>query len=156
MTASPTFPLIRAQLEAVRRKVPNATAVGLRCPGRWAGEPTRSDGGQRYLIRQCDSPLAARLALREPAGEGTIRVLVTRLEDRDLGEDVLVRLAKRSLIPVDPWRIVPTLFQARQVDPRLAAHPWIADLLFESLPPGGYPPVPGGFLDAETVWPLLL
>lgn len=81
-----------------------------------------------YRIEQCDSPLAARIALLEDESEATVTVLVTGLPDHELGEDVLVRLAGRRLYPLDPWQIVKELFQAHAVDPRLRAHGWIADL----------------------------
>ena len=35
-------------------------------------------------------------------------------------------------------------------------HSWIAESLMSWIPAEGYPPVSGGFLDAETVWPILL
>ena len=73
-----------------------------------------------------------------------------------MSDDILVRLAKRQLFPVDPWQIVKSLFQAHAIDPRLTSHRFIADYLIDFIPDGGYPAVPGGFLAAETVWPILL
>src|SRR5262249_20622766 len=75
-------------------------------------------------------------------------------EERELSEDILLRLAKRRLFPIDSWQIVKTLFQAKVIDPRVRHYPWIADELLEGSP--SYPAAPGGFLDAETVWPILL
>ena len=43
-------------------------------------------------------------------------------------------------------------FRVRDVDPRLRAQRWLADLLIERLPVGGYPPAPGGMLDLDTAW----
>jgi hypothetical protein len=48
------------------------------------------------------------------------------------------------------------LFDAHAVDPRLTKHAWIAEALLELIPSEGYPAARGGFLDAETVWPLLM
>src|SRR5262249_34682912 len=48
------------------------------------------------------------------------------------------------------------LFQARTIDPRVTQHGWMAEYLLEAIPAEGFPPAPGGFLDAETVWPILL
>ena len=93
---------------------------------------------------------------RQKCDEQTTRILLTPLDQKDLSEDILLRLAKRRLFPVDSWQIVRSLFQARAIDPRLTRHGWIADALLESIPPEGYPVARGGFLDAETVWPLLL
>ncbi|MCA9081962.1 MAG: BREX-2 system phosphatase PglZ, partial [Planctomycetaceae bacterium] len=116
----------------------------------------RRDGDHGYAIHQCDSPLSFRLVLREPTDEQTTKVLITNLEEHDLGDDVLLRLAKRRLFQIDPWQIVRSLFDAHAVDPRLTRHSWIAESLLELIPNEGYPAARGGFLDAETVWPILL
>lgn len=107
------------------------------------------------MIEQCDSPLAMRVALRGDIALNTIKVLLTNLEDNDLGDDILMRLAKRRLVSINSWQIVKSLFGAKDVDPRLTQESWIAEILLELAPPRGYPPVAGGFLDAETVWPIL-
>ena len=73
-----------------------------------------------------------------------------------MSDDILVRLAKRQLFPIDSWQIVKSLFQAHAIDPRLTRHRWIADYLMQFIPEGGYPSVSGGFLDAETAWQILL
>jgi hypothetical protein len=153
---APSFGQIRARVQAVRRKVPDARAVGIQTPGRYAGERLRADGPETYRIEQCDSPLAARVALVDEEPGVTVTVLVTGLSDHELGEDVLVRLAGRKLYAIDSWQIVKELFQAQTVDPRLRSHGWIADRLLELAATTPPPPAPGGYLDAEAVWPLLL
>jgi hypothetical protein len=90
----------------------------------------------------------------EPGAKLT--VLVTSLSDHELGDDVLVRLARRQFHEINPWEIVKELFQAHAIDPRLRAHPWIAERLMDLAPTGSVAPTPGGYLDAEVVWPLLL
>lgn len=155
-TASPTFGQLKAQVAAIRQKVPQARVIGIRAAGRWTAPEERWDGEHSYLIRQCDSPLAMRLALREPADGATTKILITPLEEKDLSEDILLRLAKRRLFDIDSWQIVRSLFQANSVDPRLSRHGWIAELLLDLVPGDGYPAARGGFLDAEAVWPLLL
>lgn len=157
MTASgPTFTQIKAQVAAVRQKVPEAQAVGIRALGRWSGDKERRDGDQTYWIYQCDSPLAMRIALRERAEGPTTKVLVTDLEENEISQDILLRLAKRRLIEIDPWQIVKSLFQAHTVDPRISRQPWIAEALLESAATEAPLPAKGGFLDAEVVWSLLL
>jgi hypothetical protein len=157
MTATaPTFPQIKAQVAAIRRKVPDARVIGIRSSGRWTAERTRRDGDETYLIEQCDSPLAVRIALRGQDEPRTTKVVITSLDEKELGDDILVRLAKRQLFPVDPWQIVKSLFQAHAIDPRLTRQRWIADSLIEVIPDGGYPSAVGGFLDAESVWSILL
>ena len=155
-TASPTFSQLKAQVAAIRQKVPHARVIGIQSAGRWTADRQRRNGEHSYLIEQCDSPLAMRLALREPADEATTKILITPLEDKDLSQDILLRLAKRRLFPIDPWQIVCTLFQAQTVDPRLSQCGWIAEMLLDLAPAEGYPAARGGFLDADTVWPFLL
>jgi hypothetical protein len=153
---APTFSQIRAQVAAIRRKLPEARVIGIRAPGRWTGERIRLHGEETYVIEQCDSPLALRIALREDHGPATTKVLITGLDEKQLSDDILVRLTKRRLFPIDPWQIVKSLFQAHAIDPRLTRQRWIAEELMEWIPEGGYPAVSGGFLDAETAWPILL
>lgn len=155
-TASPTFSQIKAQVAAIRDKLPKARVIGIQSTARWSGQPVQQDGDHAYAIYQCDSPLEMRFALREPTNEATTKVLITSVDEKDLSDDILLRLAKRQLFPIKPWQIVRTLFNAHAIDPRLSAHPWIAEALLELIPPQGYPPARAGFLDAETVWPLLL
>jgi hypothetical protein len=100
--------------------------------------------------------LAIRVALRAEGGPSSTQVLITNLDEKELSDDILVRLAKRQLFPIDSWQIIKSLFQAHSIDPRLTRHRWIADYLMEFVPEAECPAVPGGFLDAESVWPLLL
>jgi hypothetical protein len=155
-TTAPTFSQIRAQVAAIRRKLPEARVIGIRAPGRWTGERIKRKGDETYWIEQCDSPLALRIALREEVGPSTTKVLITNLGEKQLSDDILVRLARRQLFPVDSWQIVKSLFQAHAIDPRLTRHRFIADYLIDFIPDSGYPAVSGGFLSAETVWPILL
>ena len=154
--AAPSFSQIKAKITAIRQKIPNANVIGIHSPGRWTDKSRWAEGSYEFAISQCDSPLAFRIALREPLPDGVTKVLITNLHDQDLGEDVLLRLAKRRLQEIDPWQIVRSLFDAHAVDPRLTAQPWIAEMLLESIPRDGFPAARGGFLDAETAWPLLL
>ena len=152
--AAPSLSQIKAKVASVRQKLPKAKVIGIHSPGRWTGDSATADG--EFSIFQCDSPLSFRMALREAVPEHATKVLITNLEDQDLGDDVLLRLAKRRLLQIDPWQIVRSLFDAQAIDPRLTQSTWIAESLLESIPPGGYSPARGGFLDAETVWPHLL
>lgn len=153
--ASPTFAQIKAQVAAIRKKLPGTKSVAIRSKAKWSGNSSYEDNGEVFQIHQCDSPLAMRLALRESGDEKTT-VLVTDLDDHDISDDILVRLKPRKLIPLDSWQIVKALFQVRAVDPRVTRHGWMADVLMDLIPPNGYPPVVTGFLDAETVWGIVL
>jgi hypothetical protein len=159
-----TFSQIKAQVTAIRQKVADAQVIGIRVQGRWTGDRIKQDESETYLIEQCDSPLAMRLALRtadfnpalNPDRDSTICVLLTSLDESELSDDILLRLTKRRLYPIDGWQIVKTLFQANSIDPRLLQTPWIANYLMDWVSPAGYPAASGGFLDAETAWAILL
>jgi len=153
--ASPTFAQIKAQVAAIRKKLPGTKSIAIRSKAKWSGKTSYEDNGEVFQIHQCDSPLAMRLALRESGDERTT-VLVTDLDDHDISDDILVRLKPRKLIPLDSWQIVKALFQVRAVDPRVTRYGWMADVLMDLIPPNGYPPVATGFLDAETVWGIVL
>lgn len=129
--------------------------VGVRSRDSWKGEYENQVNGVTYAVRQCDSPIAFRDALRQPK-PNAINVLVTGLSDNDLGLDSLLRLAGSRMLTIDRWQLVKDSFHARSVDPRISHHNWIAELLIDIKPAGGFSPVAGGFLDAETVWPLML
>ncbi|MFM9959991.1 MAG: BREX-2 system phosphatase PglZ [Planctomycetaceae bacterium] len=153
--AALTFKQIKAQLAAIRRKIPNTRSVAFRSTVKWTGNTRQVDGGETCLIHQCDSPLAMRLALRE-GGDSVTTVLITDLGDHEIGDDILVRLKPRKLVPLESWQAVKALFQARTIDPRITRYGWIAEMLVELNPTEDFPPVASGFLDAETVWTILL
>lgn len=153
--ASPTFAQIKAQVAAVRKKLPGTKSIAIRSKGKWSGNSSYEDNGEVFRIHQCDSPLAMRLALRE-SGENGTTVLITDLDDHEISDDILVRLKPRKLIPLDSWQIVKSLFQVRAVDPRVTRYGWMADVLMDLIPPNGYPPVATGFLDVETAWCIVL
>ena len=157
MTAAAlTFGQIKAQVATVRKHNAHERVIGIRARGRWTGERCKPDGNESYIIEQCDSPLAMRIALRDNADSDVTKVLITSLEEKELGEDILLRLAKRRLFTIDSWQLLRAQFKARTIDPRVSQQAWIADYLLEVSPAEGFPPAPGGFLDAETVWAVLL
>ena len=157
MTAAAlTFSQIKAQVATVRKHNAHERVIGIRARGRWTGERCKPDGNESYVIEQCDSPLAMRIALRENVEADTIKVLITSLDETDLGEDILLRLAKRRLFSIDSWQLVRAQFQAQTIDPRVSRYAWIAEHLLEVNSGEDLPPAPGGFLDAETVWAVLL
>ena len=96
------------------------------------------------------------------APEGTeaaaepLLIVITSLDEAQLGLDVLARLAGRQLYRIDHWQMVRDLFRAREIDPRLPSQAWLAEALLQHVPQGGYPPVASGLLDADTVWKHLL
>ena len=154
---APTFNQILARVRTIKHKPGKARAIGISAPGRWRGEPMVERDGERYIIMQCDSPLAMRLALRsEDTNEEAIKVLVTPLTDADLDDELRIRLARGKLYSLNNWEIVKGLFQAHTIDPRVARHAFLAEELMSLSPSEGYAPAAGGFLDAERAWSIIL
>lgn len=147
---------LRAQVRAVRDKVPDARVIGIHTSTPWTGPASLRVGGGDVDVAYCPSSLAVRERLvdRDP-GTAPLIVLTDRTE-AELGMEVLARFAKRRLFRVESWPVVMDLFAARKIDPRLTRESWIADLLIEQAPADGYPPVPSGMLDADTVWTVIL
>lgn len=152
----PTLSQIKAQVALVRRQVPDASRIALAASGQWLGEPSPGDDALTYRIQTCPSPLAIRLALRENLPPRTVQVILTPLDSSELSDDILLRLAKRRVFPLDPWQMALSLFQAQTLDPRLRSTPWLADYLLETAPSQGYGAAVSGFLAAETVWSQVL
>ena len=78
-------------------------------------------------------------------------ILLTQLQQADLGHDVVARLARSRLFAIDHWASLCALFRAKELD-RSICDPAIAQALIEYAPPDGYPPVSAGILDGGTVW----
>ena len=126
--------------------------VGVRSSSSWSGDIESDVSGVKYCIRQCDSPLSVREAIRT-ASDGVINIVVTNMDEEAIGMDAMLRMASPRLLTIDRWQLVKDRFHARSIDPRITKHEWLADLLLD-IP--RVQPVAGGFLDAETVWPITL
>src|SRR5512145_1291915 len=158
MSTGPTPAQVAAQVAMVRRHRPEARVIGIHTPGGWLDGATLQVNGESCPVVYCRSGLQVREALVSLEGEGTepLLIVMTPLDEAQLGLDVLARLAGRQLYRLDPWQMVRDLFHAREVDPRLPSQAWLAEALLQHVPQGGYPPVASGLLDAETVWKHLL
>ena len=140
----------------------SAGKIGRAATSRWssASTPPGPGGanvevnldGRRYAVVRADSALEFREALARAEADDRHTVVLTALDQAALGHDVVARLARSKLWPVDPWEGVKGLFRARQLDPALRES-CLAHALLEHQPPGrGYDPVPAGVLDAGTAW----
>jgi len=153
---APSVAQIRAQVAKLCGDGLDAPVIGIRAPlGVDVGERLRV-GDEELSVWRGRSVLDVREHLANLPANSPPVLLLTELTEPELGQDVVIRLARRKLIPIDPWALVRHRFRARQVDPRLVQqHPWVARVLLDSEPAGDYPPAPSGFLQAETVWRLL-
>ena len=157
MAAPPLTPhQLRFEVARVRQKDPEALVIGLHAQGRWDGDGELSLGECRLAVVRADTVLEVREALVDAEAHGRPTVVLTALEQSELGDDVVARLARSKLWPVDPWEGVKGLFKARQLDPALR-ETCLARALLEHKPPDrDYDPVPAGVLDAGTAWRAIL
>ncbi|WP_295442685.1 BREX-2 system phosphatase PglZ [uncultured Thiodictyon sp.] len=153
----PTRNQIVAQVEAVLARDPQARCIAIRSPTAQGLPDSVSVGHRAFRLHWCPSSLAARQALIQiEASPADGVILLTHLSDAALGADTLARLSRGRVFQVERWDMVRQVFQATEIDSRLAAQGWMAQALLEYLPTGGYPPVAGGFLDLETAWKQVL
>ena len=156
MSASPSIGVIRAQIRAIRDKSHQSKVFGILTPRPWTGPLSDGTGPDEIAIYPCDSPLQMRLALQDAATREADSVLLTPLDPAKVSDDILVRLATRKFHPINRWESLRALFKARQLDPRITRHGFLADLLLEHAGLNDVAPVAGGLLDADTVWGILL
>lgn len=129
----------------------DAAAVGLHVAPSWQGpSEVKFEFGPAAVVR-ADTVFEVREALLDAERRNGRIVLLTKLQQADLGHDVIARLARSRLFPVDHWVSLCSLFKAKELD-RSICDPAIAQSLIEFAPPDGYPPVSAGVLDAGTVW----
>ena len=83
------------------------------------------------------------MGLHHADRHGGVLAILTPCTDRDLGLDVLARLAKGRVLPMDPFSAVLALFGARVLDPvpGFYQHNEVYCLDFKSL----YPSIMVGF-----------
>ena len=146
---------LRAVVGAAHRPGERLVPVAVRADPQWSG-PDVLDGTTPIRVAVCPSPLAVRAALADhSADSGELLAMLTPCDDRDLGPDVLARVAKRRVLSLDPFSAVTALFGATVLDPTLVRDDrWLIDDLIELAPPGGWPaarPV-SGVLDADLAW----
>ena len=143
---------VRSKVAWVLQKEPDALVIGLHAAGPWQGDGELDLGERRFAVVRADTVLEVREALADAEALARPTVVLTGLEQGELGHDVVARLARGKLCPVDIWEGVKALFKARQLDPSLRDR-CLAEALLAHRPPGGeYPPVPAGVLDAATAW----
>src|SRR5437763_1159654 len=139
------------QVAQIRQRDPEAQVIGIRATGNWQGPETLTLDDCCYTVVQANTVLEVREALQTAEERPEPTVLLTRLEQTDLGYDVVARLARSRLFHLDVWESVRALFKAKMIDPTLRAR-CVAQALLEYVPPAGYLPVQAGVLDAGTAW----
>lgn len=156
MASALTPAVIRQHVRAMHARLPDAHIIGIQTSDMWTGPSTLDVDGREVEVIPVISPLQVRELMEDRGQSGTPLVLLTSLTAQELGLDVVSRLAGRQLMTPDAWALVIDAFKARDLDPRLLKHRWMATVLLESMPIAGYPPVPAGVLDSETARALVL
>ena len=142
---------VRSLVEDKWQRDIDAVAVGLHvAPSMQGPGEVEFDFGKAKVVR-ADTVFEVREALLTAEKDKHRIVVLTGLQQNDLGHDVVGRFARSRLFPVDHWASLCSLFKAKELD-RSICEPAIAQALMEYAPPDGYPPVSAGLLDGGTVW----
>lgn len=137
----------RAALERDR----GAVAVGLKVNS-WDGPDSIALGDGRIAsVVLSDSVLEVRDRLVGVTETERV-VILTPLSEKELGADVMYRLAGRRIRPVGIWDPLMEAFAARRLDPRLRRRRDLAEALISSMPAQGYAKAPNGVLTMDHAW----
>jgi len=137
---------IRSIIEDKWQRDIDAVAVGLHvAPSMQGPNEVDFEFGKAKVVR-ADTVFEFREALLSAERDKSRVVVLTGLQQNDLGHDVVGRLARSRLFPVDHWASLCSLFKAKELD-RSICEPAIAQALMEYAPLDGYPPVSAGLLD---------
>ena len=142
---------LRTIVEEKWQSDPTALAFGLHVSPLWkAPSEIELQLGTAQVVR-ADTVVQIRETLLDAEASKSRVVVLTKLQQGDLGHDVVARLARSRLFPIDHVASLCGLFKAKELD-RSICEPGIAHALLEYAPRDGYPPVSAGVLDAGTVW----
>lgn len=142
--------------EHLKRKYPGERFFGIRTNRRWEGNGDVSTPDFSFRFVQCDGPLTAREALLAEDFTGDAVVLVTRLQESELGADLVCRLARNRIHSDKPWNVLQDLFKVRVVSPRLLKLPDFAEAALEFIPAKAFRQPLSGVLDEAFLWGLVL
>lgn len=142
---------IRSLVEDKWQRDGEALAVGLHVSSSMKGPTEVEFEFGKAKVVQADTVFEIREALLAAEREQRRLVLLTGLQQKDLGLDVVARLVRSRLFAVDHWASLSSLFKAKELD-HSVLDPAIAQALMDFAPADGYPPVSAGILDAGTAW----
>lgn len=143
-----TEPIIRARLKKASDKHYRSGVLGLRAQPVWDGAGFDHDGVPVTVVA-CPSVLSIWEAI-EGRDADSWTVVLTGVDDDDLGDTVLAHLLDQRLITPDPWDALRSNFSASTIEPALyrgANDRAVANGLLAVLP--SYPPAPGGVLTRD-------
>jgi hypothetical protein len=149
--ATMTAQQLRSLVEDKWQRDQDALVVGLHIANSWQGPSEVEFSFGKAQVVRADTVFQVREALLSAERNKDRLILLTKLQQGDLGNDVVARMARSRLFHIDHWASLCSLFKAKELD-RSICDPAIAQALLDAAPPDGYPPVSAGILDAGTVW----
>jgi hypothetical protein len=104
--------------------------------------------------RVCDLPVAwcrSMLEMREQLSSSEPGKLVIVSPIEELADDLRARMYKRTLLPLDTWKVLEQWYGARGVEGRLRVDRVVGETLLR------YPavPIPGGLVTEEVAWQVI-
>ncbi|MGV9671694.1 BREX-2 system phosphatase PglZ [Gordonia sp. NPDC003504] len=148
MTAlTATRPIIAARLAQAVDKRYRSGVLGLRASASWR-DGTFNHDGVPVTVAACPSTLAVWEAI-ESRKAGQWLVILTPLDEKDLGDGVLAHLIDNRLLTPDPWAALRSMFSANTIEPalyRVADDRALAVGLLAAIPTTAVTPAPGGVL----------
>lgn len=142
---------LRSLMEDKWQRDEGAIALGLHVTNGWKGPAEVEFEFGTAQVVHADTVFQVREALLTAERSKGRIVLLTKLQQSDLGNDIIARLARSRLFTIDHWATLSGLFKAKELDPSICDMS-IAQALLDHRPPDGYPPVSAGILDAGTAW----
>ena len=146
-TLTVTRPIIAAKLAKAVEKRHRNGVLGLRATPKWDGGTFVHDGVPVTVV-PCPSTFAVWEALEQRNHDEWL-VVLTPIEETDLGVGVLAHLVDGRLISPDPWDALRSMFSATTVEPALYRVPndrALAIGLLAAIPTAAVTPAPGGVL----------
>src|SRR4051812_4794190 len=138
---------LRSLVEEKWQRDSDAVAIGLHVAQPWTTPNVVDFDAWNAQVVRADTVFQVREALLDAERSKSRIILLTKLRQGDLGNDVVARLARSRLFAIDHWASLCSLFKAKELD-RSVSDASLAEALLECAPADGYPPVSAGVLDA--------
>ena len=151
-TLTATRPIIAARLQQAVDKRYRRGVLGLRAAATWQ-EGTFTHDGVPVTVVGCPSTLAVWEAIETRDDQGWL-VILTPVEEKELGDGVLAHLIDNRLLTPDPWAALRSMFAANTIEPALYRVPddrGLALGLLAALPNTAVTPAPAGVLTRDHV-----
>lgn len=149
-TLRATEPIIRAKLSKVSGKRYETGILGMYADARWS-DGSMSYDGKSVSVVPCPSVLAVWEAIQSRStAEWT--VVLTPVDEEELGAGILAHLIDGRLMTPDPWDALKSNFSATTIEPALYRVPkdrQFAEKLLGALNDSSYTPAPGGVLTRD-------